>query len=103
MDLKVIEGGMPKNVMSEDQAKEKLLIFIQHLRTIENHISMVNRISQSIKWDELSNRTNEAHKKILDTLGYVKRTQKEIIGNMVRNKPDLHIIENCEEVNDDKK
>jgi len=81
MDLTIIEGGSPKKI-DKKNAAERLSVFVQHMRSLEQSISMLRRMAEGIEWSELTKRANANHKGILDTLSYVKHYQKQIIVNL---------------------
>jgi len=91
MDLTVIDGGSPKKIKKKD-ADGRLAVFVDHMRSIEQSMSMVARMAEQIGWDELTKRALNNHRGILDTLGYVKHYRKQIIENLQSNVPNLQSI-----------
>lgn len=93
MDLRVIDGGTPKRVTKEN-ASERISIFVQHMRSIEQSMSMIMRMAEALGWSELTIRSKKNHHGILDTLTYVKRYHKEIVsGVQKKNKePQLSLV-----------
>ena len=74
MTFKIIKGGDTTKYSREEQLK----IFVAQMRQIEYMISTTKRAAQKMKWDELDERLVNCHREILTTLGYVKRTSKEV-------------------------
>lgn len=78
MDLKVINGGTSKKLKKEDIV-ERVNVFVQHIRSIEQSVNMVIKMAESLDWGELLSRVKENHHGMIDTLGYVKKYKKDII------------------------
>jgi len=106
MDLKVINGGTSKKLKKEDIV-ERVNVFVQHMRSIEQSMNMVIKMAESLDWGELLNRAKKNHHGIIDTLGYIKKYKKDIIyGIQKENKiPQLVIaVDNTKgEINDKSK
>jgi len=91
-DFQILNGGSPrKEGLTEEVAIERLKVFVQHMRAIENSISMVKRMAENMKWNELSKRASDNHKGLLDTLHYVKTHQKQIVANMATKSSGEHL------------
>lgn len=93
MGLRIIDGGTPKRVTKEN-ASQRISVFVQHMRSIEQSMSMVVRMAEALGWDELTTRSKKNHREILDTLTYVKRYHKVIVsGIQKKNKePQLSLV-----------
>lgn len=92
MPLKIIKGGGKPTGPTQEQIEQKINMFIGQMREMENSISVVKRMAESINWNTLDQRLTVCHRNILDTLGYVKRTAKEFVENKGIPKVDLSLI-----------
>jgi len=98
MDLKVIKGGGQTKI-ERQKVVEQVEVFKQHLRSIEESIVLVARMAETMGWDELLLRIKLNHHGILDTLGYIKKNQKEIITELKTKykEPSLEVFNNEKE------
>ena len=96
MDFKVIKGG--SSSVTKKKIEEQINVFVQHMRAIEQSVSMVEKMARSIDWEELHNRAAQNHDSILQTLRYVKKHYKEIINKDQQKKPDIQVaVDNTKE------
>jgi len=103
MTLKVISGGGKPTGQSRDQIQQKLNVFVGQMRQIENSISVVKRMAETMKWDALDTRLTVCHRNILDTLGFVKRSAKDFLENKGVPRPELAIVVDNEEESENEK
>ncbi len=93
MDMTIIKGGSSKkkSLITKDDAAEQIKIFVQHLRAIENSVSMVQRMAENLNWPELADMAKENHKGLLNTLKYTKKCEKKIANNLVTKPKKNHL------------
>lgn len=95
MVLKKIIGKKESPELRKKTAEKKieqLKYFISHMRTLENSIASIKTMAVTLEWDELNIRLLACHKHILDTLAFVKKSEK--LNNkeiMDLNKPKIKI------------
>lgn len=98
MAFDVIDGGS-ENKIPKEKAKEQIFTMLQILRLVENKMSILKRISESVGLDYLTHLATDGHIHTRRMLGYIKKEQKGIT-ERIEKKPDLKIIEKKDPTDD---